>query len=67
MATIVREDGCVPGGEIKGACGSRAEEDGCAAGAVKEVEPFCCVGMPMKFSDFYCQSVALYWGDDDLP
>jgi hypothetical protein len=49
MATVVREYRCVPRREIKGARCSRAEENGCAAGAVEEVKPFCCVRVPVEF------------------
>jgi hypothetical protein len=50
VAAVVRENGCVAGGEVEGAGCGGAEKDSCAAGAVEKVEPFCCVGVPVEFS-----------------
>jgi len=47
MAAVIWEDGCVAGCEVEGSGSGGAEEDGCAGGAVEEVEPLCGVGVPV--------------------
>jgi hypothetical protein len=64
MAAVVGKDSRVTACEIEGTGCGRTEEDGCATSAVEEVEPFCCVGVPMKLSDMYYQPVTLYWSID---
>ena len=68
MAAVVGEHGCIAGLEVEGAGVAVADEDGGAAGAGVEVEPFLGVGVPVELYVGGIMSVCSssccgYWGE----
>jgi len=68
VAAVIGEHGCVTGLEVEGAGVAVADEDGGAAGAGVEVEPFLGVGVPVELyvggiMSVYSSSCCGYWGE----